>query len=77
MGASRIVVLPCISPMNCRVEAYIANLEQMLHQLNEELMEQDDVRLRNALEARLRAADQTLKHLHALLALPQRVREKP
>jgi peptidoglycan hydrolase CwlO-like protein len=59
--------------MQRTVKAHIEDLERILHQLNEELMEQEDLRLRNALEARVRAADEALKHYRAALALEQTV----
>ncbi len=62
--------------MQRTVKAHIEELELLVHQLNEELMQQEDVRARNALEARVRAADQALQHFQAALALEQRVRQK-
>ena len=58
--------------MERSVGAHIRDLERILHQLNDELMHQDDLRLRNALEARVRAADQAMQHYRAALALEER-----
>ncbi len=62
--------------MERTVKAHIEELQFLLHQLNDQLMEQDDVRLRNALEARVRAADESLKYFQAALDLERRVRDK-
>ncbi len=62
--------------MDRTVKAHIADLERMLLELNEEMMEQDDVHLRNALEARARAADRALEHLHAALQLEEKARQR-
>ncbi len=63
--------------MQRTLRTHIEELGLLVHQLNEELMEQDDVDLRNTLEARIRAAEEALKHFHAALALEQSVRNKP
>jgi hypothetical protein len=41
-------------------------------QLNEQLMQEDDIRLRNALEARARAVEHALEHVREALALESR-----
>ena len=60
--------------MQRTVQAHIEDLERTLRQLNDELMQQDDVRLRNALEARARAAEQALAHFRVAIELERRVR---
>ena len=60
--------------MQRTVETHIRDLERIVHQLNDELMHQADLRLRNALEARVRAADEALTHFRAALVLEERVR---
>lgn len=60
--------------MERTVRTHIEALELILRQLNDELMEQDDLRLRNTLEARVRAANQALEHYRAALALEERAR---
>ncbi|HET7439887.1 MAG TPA: hypothetical protein VFJ47_01185 [Terriglobales bacterium] len=62
--------------MQRTVEAHIRDLEGIMHRLNDELMQQDDIRLRNVLEARVRAADQALQHFRAALVLEERVRHE-
>ncbi len=65
-----------LAPMDRMVKAHIADLERMLLELNDELMEQDDLQLRNTLEARARAAEQALEHLHAALPLVEKARQR-
>jgi hypothetical protein len=60
--------------MERTVRTHIEALELILRQLNDELMEQDDLRLRNTLEARVRAANQALEYYRAALALEERAR---
>ena len=54
--------------MERTLRTHIEDLELILRQLNDEVMEQDDLRVRNALEARVRAANQALEHYRAALA---------
>ena len=61
--------------MQRTVKAHIDDLERILRQLNDELMQEDDLRLRNALEAKVRAADQALEHFRTALVLEERVRQ--
>ncbi len=49
--------------MERTVSVRIAELERVLLQLNDELMQEDDVIVRNALESRVRAADHALQNL--------------
>lgn len=60
--------------MQRTVQAHIEELERALRQLNDELMQQDDVRLRNAIEARARAAEQALMYFRAAIELERRAR---
>ena len=62
--------------MQRTVKAHIEDLERILRQLNDELMQQEDLRMRNALEARVRAADQALEHYRTALALEARVHQQ-
>ncbi len=55
---------------------FIEELKRTVLQLNDELMEEDDVRVRNALESRARAADEALQHFLIALQLEQRVHDK-
>ena len=57
--------------MERTLKRHIEDLERMLRQLNEELMHQEDVRLRNALEAKVRAAELALRHYRTALELEQ------
>ena len=54
------------------VKWHIEELEQVMLQLNEQLMQEDDIRLRNALEARARAVEHALEHVREALALESR-----
>ncbi len=57
------------------VKVRIAELERVLLQLNDELMQEDDVRVRNALESRVRATDQALEDFLTDLQVKQKVRD--
>jgi len=63
--------------MDRTVKSHIEELEQVVLQLNDRLMDEDDVRMRNALEARARAADQALQHFREALALEETLRQQP
>ncbi len=62
--------------MERSVKSHIEELKRTVLQLNDQLMEEDDVRLRNALEARARAADQALQHFLLALQLEQKLRDE-
>ncbi len=57
--------------MEKSVSAHIAELERTLRQLNDELMHEDDLRVRNDLEGKVRAAEMALQHYQAALELEQ------
>jgi hypothetical protein len=59
--------------MQRTVEAHIRDLQQIVHQLNDQLMHQADLRLRNELETRVRAAESALRHCRTALELEQSV----
>ena len=59
--------------MQRTVEAHIRDLEQIVHQLNDQLMHQADLRLRNELESRVRAAESALRLYRTALELEQSI----
>lgn len=61
--------------MERTVRSHIAELERVLLQLNEELMQEDDVRVRNVLESRVRAAVQALQYFRGALEIEQFLQE--
>ncbi len=61
--------------MERTVKAHIAELERVLLQLNDELMQENDVCVRNALESRMRATDQVLQRFLNAIQVEQKVRD--
>jgi hypothetical protein len=62
--------------MQRTLKVHIEDLERIVRQLNDRLMQQEDLRARNALEARVRAAEQALQHYRTAFALEERVRQE-
>lgn len=63
-------IAPIIS-MQRTVSAHIAELERVVRQLTDELMHENDRRVRNELQAKIRAAEIALNHYQAALQLEQ------
>ncbi len=63
-------------PMQRSVRAHIEELEQVARQLNDALMHEDDLRTRNELQGKIRAAEMALNHYQSALQLEQNLREK-
>ncbi len=59
--------------MERSVKSHIEELKRTVLQLNDQLMQEGDVRIRNALESRARAADQALQYFLIALQLEQKV----
>ncbi len=59
--------------MERTVGTHIRELERIVRQLNEELMQQKDVRMRNELEAKARAAETALSYYRNALVLEQSI----
>jgi hypothetical protein len=57
--------------MQRTVREHLDNLELLVGRLNDELMQQEDMRLRNELEAKVRAAELALAHYRTALKLEQ------
>ena len=62
--------------MERTVQSHIEELRRVVLQLNERLMREDDVSVRNALESRARAADQALQYFVVALQLEQKVSDE-
>ena len=63
--------------MERSLKAHIEELTRTVLQLNDQLMQEDDVRVRNSLETRARAADQALQYFRAAIALEETLRQNP
>ncbi len=61
--------------MERTVKAHIAELERVLLQLNDELMQENEVCVRNDLESRMRATDQVLQRFLNAIQVEQKVRD--
>ncbi len=59
--------------MQRTVRAHVEDLEKILQQLNDELMSEADLLVRNQLEQRARAAEKALQHFRAALELERQV----
>jgi len=59
--------------MQRSVGAHVEDLERILQQLNEALMSENDLRVRNSLEARARAAESALQHFQTALEIEKEV----
>lgn len=57
--------------MERSLRTHIAELQELMHTLNEELMHEEDLRRRNELETKVRAAEMALKHYRSALELEQ------
>lgn len=57
--------------MQRSVKQHIEDLELLMWRLNDELMEQQDVQVRNELEAKIRAAELALTHFRTALEVEQ------
>ena len=57
--------------MQRSVKQHIENLELLMCRLNDELMQQQDVQVRNELEAKIRAAELALTHFRTALEVEQ------